>query len=197
MMYFFSRITFKTERIFSSLLQQLFMIKLKKELDALGEGCSIQRPFVFHCPENISIGSYFKAGRNGKLRTFGNFAGRQYKPSISIGDNVNFETDCHVSAIGRIFIGNNVLLASYVAILDHNHVAVDYSDLEIPVMERQLSTKGDISIEDNVWIGEHSVILSGVTIGKNSIIGANSVVTKSIPENCMAAGVPAEVIKKF
>jgi acetyltransferase-like isoleucine patch superfamily enzyme len=173
------------------------MIKVKNELNALGEGSSIQRPFVLYGLENISIGSHFLAGRNGKLRTYSFFSGKKHRPFIMIGDNVHFETDCYLSAIGRISIGDNVTLASYVTIIDHNHGAVDYSDLEIPVMQRQLSTKGDISIEDNVWIGEHAVILSGVTIGKNSIIGANSVVTKSIPENCVAAGIPAKVIKKI
>jgi acetyltransferase-like isoleucine patch superfamily enzyme len=52
-------------------------------------------------------------------------------------------------------------------------------------------------IEDNVWIGESVVILPGVTIGKNSIIGANAVVTKSIPENSIAGGNPARIIKKI
>lgn len=62
-------------------------------------------------------------------------------------------------------------------------------------MLRKLGVKGDIIIEDNVWLCEGVVVLSGVRIGKNSIIGANAVVTKDIPANCIAVGIPAKVIK--
>ena len=64
------------------------------------------------------------------------------------------------------------------------------------VKERSLSSKSVI-IKDNVWLGEHVSVLPGVTIGENSIIGANSVVTKSIPANSIAVGIPAKVIKQF
>lgn len=197
MNYIVARVIMKLESIFLDLLQKAFITKLKYEFQDFGGGSSIQRPFIVHCPENISIGSKFIAGRNGKLRTFPFFAGKSYRPCIKIGSNVSFETNCYVSAIGHISVGDNVVLGPYVTIIDHNHSAIDHSDLEIPVMQRQLSTKGNISIDDNVWIGEHSTILSGVTIGKNSIIGANSIVTQAIPENAVAVGSPAKVIKKL
>ena len=54
-----------------------------------------------------------------------------------------------------------------------------------------------IEIEDDVWVGAHSIILKGVTIGARSIIGAGSVVTKSIPADCVAAGNPCKVIKQY
>ena len=63
-------------------------------------------------------------------------------------------------------------------------------------MERKYRTR-PVFIEDNVWIGESVSVLPGVRIGKNSIIGANSVVTKNIPENSIAVGNPARVIKKY
>ena len=64
-------------------------------------------------------------------------------------------------------------------------------------VERDLHSKGAVVIGKNVWIGDKVSILSGVTIGDNAVIGANSVVTKSVPEGCIVAGVPARVIKKW
>ena len=64
------------------------------------------------------------------------------------------------------------------------------------VKERKIFTK-PVKICQNAWLGENIAVLSGVTIGKNSIIGANSVVSKNIPENCIAVGNPAKVIKKY
>lgn len=64
-------------------------------------------------------------------------------------------------------------------------------------MKRFLGVKGDIIIEDNVWLCEGVIVLSNVRIGKNSIIGANSVVTKNIPENSIACGIPAKVVKNL
>ena len=97
--------------------------------------------------------------------------------------------------VGKLVIGNNVTLASRVTIIDHAHGKADYSDIEIPVMKRELSTKGPIIIEDNVWICEGAVVLSGIIIGKNAIVAANAVVTKNVPANSIVGGVPARVVK--
>ena len=63
-------------------------------------------------------------------------------------------------------------------------------------MIKQDYMDGDIIIEDDVWIGAGSIITAGVTIGKGTVIGAGSVVTKDIPQNVIAAGVPAKIINK-
>jgi len=97
--------------------------------------------------------------------------------------------------IGKLTIGNNVTLASRVTIIDHSHGKLDETDIDVPVMERALISKGPIYIADNVWIGEGAVILGGISIGKNSVIAANAVVTRDIPSNTVAAGVPARPIK--
>ena len=88
-------------------------------------------------------------------------------------------------------------MLSRVTIIDHAHWKTDYSYIEVPVMQRELSTKGSIIIEDNVWIGEGAVVLGGVSIGKNSIIAAHAVVTKDVPQYSIVAGVPAKIIKSI
>jgi acetyltransferase-like isoleucine patch superfamily enzyme len=77
------------------------------------------------------------------------------------------------------------------------HGEQNFTDIDEPPLARNLSSKGIISIENNVWIGENAVILGGVNIGANSIIAACSLVNKDIPCNCIAAGVPAKVVKQL
>lgn len=106
------------------------------------------------------------------------------------------EQDCHISAINKVLIGNNVLMASFVYISDHSHGNVNDMDgvVEHP-LERPLYSKGPIIIEDDVWLDEKVSVMPGVHIGRGAIIGANSVVTKDIPAYAVAVGAPAKVIK--
>lgn len=77
---------------------------------------------------NVSIGNNFRAGERLKLRTFDCWEGTTYAPEIAIGNNVNIETDCHISAINKVSIGDNVLIASFVYISDHSHGNVNDVD---------------------------------------------------------------------
>jgi len=119
---------------------------------------------------------------------------------ITFGKNVQINDFVHITAMENVYIGNNVLLASKIYISDCSHGYYDgKSNDSIPdthPIDREYKT-APVRIEDNVWIGESVSILPGVTVGENSIIGANSVVTKNIPANCIAVGNPARVIKKY
>jgi acetyltransferase-like isoleucine patch superfamily enzyme len=95
--------------------------------------------------------------------------------------------------IGPVDIGNNVMLAQNIVVSGLNH---GYEDISAPPKDQKVNTK-PIQIKDNVWIGANCVITAGVTIGKHSVIGAGSVVTKDIPDYCVAVGNPARVIKKY
>jgi len=113
---------------------------------------------------------------------------------IIIGDGTQIGSYNSFAAMINLIIGKYVLFASYVNITDHAHV---YEDISKPIMFQGSASKGPIVIEDNCWIGFGSNILSGVKIGKNSVIGANSVVTKSVSPYCVAAGSPAKIIKEY
>lgn len=111
--------------------------------------------------------------------------------TLTIGNNLGMSSIrlwIHESA----WIGNNVKIGGCVLITDTDAHPMDY-------MARRSSNEGTKSapvvIEDDVWVGAHCIILKGVTIGARSIIGAGSVVTKSIPTDCVAAGNPCKVIK--
>ena len=95
--------------------------------------------------------------------------------------------------IGPVEIGNNVIFAQHVGILAMNH---GYSDVTIPIRD-QKCTASLIRIEDNCWIGTNAIVVSGVTIGRHSVVAAGSVVTKDIPPYSIAAGNPARVIRRY
>lgn len=90
----------------------------------------------------------------------------------------------------NIEIGNRVLIGAQVMILDEDAHAISYDD------RHNTNVKKPIIIEDDVWIGVSCVIHKGVTIGPGSVIAAGSVVTRDIPPHCLAAGVPAKVVRE-
>lgn len=121
----------------------------------------------------------------------------KFKPSMTIGNNCNIGEHTHISAINRITIGNGLLTGQYVYIGDNSHGGFSVEEAAIPPIMRKLQSKGEIVICNNVWIGDKVAILGGVHIGDNVIIGANSVVTKDVPNNSIVAGVPAKVVKQL
>lgn len=113
---------------------------------------------------------------------------------LEIGDNTKINYNCSISFSENVKIGRNVLIGPYSLIIGATTHRFDRID--IPILAQGKESKGGIIIEDNVWIGAGVNILNGVKIGRDSIIGAGSVVTKSIPEFSIALGIPARVVKK-
>lgn len=95
--------------------------------------------------------------------------------------------------IGPLEIGNNVITAQHVVLSGLNH---GYTEVEIPIKDQPCST-AKITIGDDSWIGANAVITAGVTIGKHVVIAAGSVVTKSVPDYCIAGGNPARILKRY
>jgi acetyltransferase-like isoleucine patch superfamily enzyme len=147
-------------------------------------------------------GRPFKRGLNGivvgkNLRIgHGSFIGCWTQEAcINIGDNVGIGSYAHITAINRIDIQSGVLLGKNVTISDNSHGNLQEEEKSIPPANRQLHSKGPIFIGSNVWIGDKATILANVRIGNGTVIGANSVVTKDLPSNCIAAGIPAKIIR--
>lgn len=145
----------------------------------------------------IDFGKNLSIGRGSKIEAYPYL--NQGK-IIKFGKNVGMNDYAHITGIQSITIGDNVLMAGKIYISDSNHGTyqggLEDSVPDSLVRLRKMSGK-PIVIEENVWLGEAVSVLGGVTIGKNSIIGAHSVVSKDIPPNTIAAGVPARPIKRF
>lgn len=111
--------------------------------------------------------------------------------NISIGNNFYANFDCVMLDGGGIEIGNNVLFGPRVGIYTSNHAADAQERVNGACYAKE------VKVGNNVWIGAGVHINQGVTIGDNTIIGSGSVVTKSIPSNVIAAGVPCKVIREI
>ena len=119
------------------------------------------------------------------------------RPTLFIGDNCEMGDMTHIVAHEKVEIGDNVLIASKCFISDTNHgnyKGINQCSPESIPSQRPL-VSAPVKIGDRVWLGENVVILAGSTIGSGCIIGANSVVTTNIPDNSIAVGSPARVIK--
>jgi acetyltransferase-like isoleucine patch superfamily enzyme len=160
-----------------------------------GNNFSTLFPLYITGGDKITIGNNFSSFRRNRIEVFGKILDIEYDGQLSIGDNFSINDDCHIACINKITIGNNVLFASKIFVTDHFHGKIDKESLSMPPSLRPLFSKGEVVIEDNVWVGEGVVILPGVSIGQNSVIGANSVVTKSFPKNSVIGGNPARLIK--
>jgi acetyltransferase-like isoleucine patch superfamily enzyme len=110
---------------------------------------------------------------------------------VVIGDNTIIGLSNVI--IGPVSIGSNVMLAQNVVVSGLNH---GYEDVSLPPSVQKVSCK-IITIDDDVWIGANVVVTAGVHIGRHSVVGAGSIVTKDIPEFCVAFGNPARVVKRY
>lgn len=167
-------------------------------LGSVGKNPSIRPPFYLFGGKNVFIGDHFSTLKGLRIETFSEYMGQRFTPRLTIGNRVSMNTDCHIGCAERIEIGDNVLLASRVFVTDHFHGMTDSRrTLDIPPAMRNLSLKGAVIIEDNVWLGEGVCVMPGVRIGRGAVIGANAVVTKDVPAYAVAGGVPARIIKKL
>jgi len=158
----------------------------------------IRFPFDIRNKKWIKIGKDFTCGVGCRLETHPNKT-EKVSPLLIIGSNVQMNDYVHIVAKEKVIIGNNVLMASKIFISDLNHgnYTSNFQDSpNLPPNKRTLSS-APVIIEENVWLGEFVSILPGVTIGKGTVVGANSVVSKSLPPNVIAVGSPAKPIKKF
>jgi acetyltransferase-like isoleucine patch superfamily enzyme len=137
----------------------------------------------FHIGEDVNIGDncYIKA--TWKLDDIG--------VGFKIGNGSSLGENSFVGAAGGVTIGENVISGQSIRFHSENHI---FTDINIPIKYQGISRKG-ITIEDDCWLGAGTVFLDGVKVGKGSVIGANSVVTKDVPPYSIVIGSSATVIK--
>lgn len=144
------------------------------------------------------IGNHFRLtsgyGLNPLSRNIKSMIHVKKKATLLIGNNVGISSSC-IWANNSITIGDNVNIGGDCIIIDSDIHSLNYLDRQDPLLDTVNGISKPIQIENDVFIGTRCIILKGVTIGAKSIIAAGSVVTKSIPENCIAGGNPCKVIK--
>lgn len=163
--------------------ENLFLY-LSNKLPRIGKSNSLRSRFI--ALSGATIGKNVTIYNNIEIAPIGG------AKNLSIGDEtfINSGVRFQCPDGGEIIIGKNVLIGPRCQFETVNHTQLNSTNKRGNIYK-------PIVIEDNVWIGAKSIILPGVTIGKGSVIASGAVVAKSIPENVLAGGVPAKIIKKY
>jgi acetyltransferase-like isoleucine patch superfamily enzyme len=131
----------------------------------------------------VEFGRFVWIGHGTKIRC--------HEGVVEIGAKTVMGQECTISAYKRVRIGEQCVIADRAMFIDFDHGVVE---VERPIRQQGIYTR-DVEVGSNVWIGYGACILRGVSVGDNSIVGTNSVVTKDVPANAVVAGVPARIVR--
>ena len=156
----------------------------RKHCTRVGPGMIVQGPCDFSCDGVLSVGRNFRA-RSKRYNRVEFFVSRNAQ--LFIGDDVFLNQGVRIACTSNVRIGDGCMIGDEAILLDSDYHSVG----QAPVREE------GVFLEDRVWLASRVIVLRGVTIGHDSIIGAGSVVTRSIPPHSLAVGIPARVIRKI
>jgi len=165
---------------------------LRPECGALGPHHTIMKPWYVNISgNNICIGHSFTAiGEAGARVEIGVWGRQEGQGHLEIGDCVLMSPGSRVSASDEITLGDGVMFARGAYVTDSDwHTIYDRTT--------RAEEASPVHIGKNVWLGDHSTVLKGVTIGENSVVAARAVVTRDVPANVVVAGNPAGVVKEL
>lgn len=173
------------------LLYRLFIHPFfQLQLGSIGAGSKLLKPTITG-GKKIFIGKNVFVRKNTWLAA--DPATGDANCKLVIGDGTYIGNNCHIYASSLIEIGKKVLIADKVYLSDNIH---SYENVNVPVIDQPVKQLNAVILKDGCWLGENVCVI-GAVIGKNSVVGANSVVTKDIPDYCVAVGSPAAVIKRY
>jgi len=159
----------------------------------LGRYSIIISPLKLQGTEKMKIGKGVRIEYKTWLGATPEVVGEGTDCCLEIGSGTAIGHFNHIYATRKIVIGKKVLTADKVYITDNLH---GYEDIRIPIIEQPIRQIDEVFIGDETWLGENVCVI-GAKIGKHCVIGANSVVTKDIPDYCVAVGAPAKVVKRY
>lgn len=169
-------------------------------------GLVIQLPREIRSPERIHVGDDVKLGPGCVLKAATRYPGgwmrhpegqqfeQTFDSSITLGDRVTSTGQLHIAAYDNVTIEDDVMFATNVFISDGSH---GFSTAETPYKFQPIESIQPVRVGRGSWIGQNVVIMPGVSVGELCVIGANSVVTKSVPAQSIAVGAPARVVKRW
>lgn len=167
------------------------LLYYKLKLRAFGIHSTINSPYRIEGANNIYIGDCVNIRYKAWLGAIPRTGSKICK--LIIRDGCSIGTFTHIYATNQILLDKDVLLANYVYISDNIH---KYEDINRPIQSQGIYQKKNVFIGEGSWLGEHVCVI-GASIGKHCVIGANSVVTKDIPDYSVAVGSPARIIKRY
>lgn len=184
-----------------NLVKKMYHILVKRDIKTFmytnrfaefGKNSVLYKPLAINSHSSIFIGDNTTILNGSRMQVYNQLTGLDAK--ITIGNNCYICYNNSFLAGENITLEDGVLMASNILILSENH-STNPEDFRY-YMDQELNCKSVI-IGEGTWIGEQAIIMPGVKIGKKCVIGAGSVVLKSIPEYSMVVGTPAKVIKRY
>lgn len=178
--------------IFNFIKQKIWFIVNKKRFKHLG-GRSFIDATIKISKKHISCGSNVYIWKNSRIEAVTKWKNKIYFPDIIFEEGVSIQQNLHLTCAKKVFIGKNTAIVSNVTITDIIHL---HTIPNIPVLQQDIEVK-EVYIDENSTIYSNVVILPGTFLGKNSIVGANSVVSGIFPDYCVIVGAPAKIIKRY
>jgi acetyltransferase-like isoleucine patch superfamily enzyme len=169
---------------------KLFSLTVGGAFASFGRESVLQLPVRLDGEARIAVGERVFVGASSWLQVVGDDPSAR----LEIGDGTALSGHTVLSAARSLKIGRRVLMARGVYVADHGHA---FGDLGRPVIEQGLADIAPVEIGDGAWLGENVVVCPGVRIGRNAVIGANAVVTRDVPDGCVAVGAPARVVREI
>jgi acetyltransferase-like isoleucine patch superfamily enzyme len=175
-------------RLFREVRDRALSVALRSSFESIGRRSRLSVPIQLSGTSRISIGDHVYLGPGCWLLT--------HEPGgrLEIGDRTSVAGYCVLSAAVDIRIGRSVLFARNVYIADHRH---GFGRADVPVLDQPLEDLRPVSVGDGAWLGQNVVLLPGVTVGRNAVVGANSVVRDDVPARSVAVGAPARIVREL
>ena len=179
--------------IYERIVIRLFTAFVRRQFGSCGKGVIVEPPFKYKNLQHIALGKDVMIKHYCWISAIASQE-ETSTPKIIIKAHTQIGMGATISAVRQIVLEEYVLLARNVYISDHGH---SFEDLETPIMFQGLRDISPVTIGEHTWIGQNSCIMPGVRIGKHCVVGANSVVTRDLPDYCVAVGSPARVIRQY
>jgi acetyltransferase-like isoleucine patch superfamily enzyme len=169
-----------------------YTLAIRAQFASWGRGSRIGRGAKIVGPQLVHIGRGVRIGEQAWLNAKDDRG--DGAPTLHVADGTYIGRFVQINAWRNVVIGKDVLVGDRVLISDADH---NYSATNVPIRLQGDSFCGDVILREGCWIGIGAVILPGVTIGRNSVVAANAVVTKDVPDCVVVGGIPAKIIKQL
>ncbi len=174
-----------------SLYVRLFRLLFARNFKHFGRGTSVIFPAGVDGAANITLGDDVYIAYKTFLAALPHTGHQDCRLAIGKGSRIGRFN--HIYATRSVVLGENVLTANNVYISDNLH---DYRNPDVPILHQPIRQNREVMIGDGSWLGHNACVL-GARIGRNCVIGANAVVTRDLPDHCVAVGVPAIIIRRY
>ena len=181
--------------LLSNYKKKMYSYYTRKRFSSCHKSVLFEKAGLIIGGKNITIGENSNFQRGLYLTAWDSYRHQHFSPQIIVGNNCAIGAYNHITCINKIVLGDGLLTGKWVTITDNSHGTTDVDCLQEAPSLRELYSKGPVIIGKNVWIGDKATILAGVKIGEGSVIGANSIVTKDVPEFTVVAGNPAKILR--